>query len=87
MQEQEVIAKVREFITENFLYTQRGVVLTDDYRLLEGRVFDSMGIMEVIAFLEDEFGITIDERDIVEGNLESLKAIGAYVATRLENAA
>jgi acyl carrier protein len=85
--EQVVIAKVREFIAQNFLHAHPGVELTDDYRLLERRLLDSMAIMEVIEYIEDEFGIVVDERDIVEANLETLRAIGAYVGARVEAAA
>lgn len=79
MTESEVIERVRGFISENFLYTQPDRVLGEDERLLGSRVLDSMGVMEVIAFIQEAFGVRIAEGDIRESNLGSLRAIARYV--------
>jgi len=74
-----VLEKVRAFITENFLYMRPDFRLTDEDRLLERRILDSMAVMELITFLKDEFGVSVPERDIREANLGSLKEIARYV--------
>jgi len=81
--EAQVSAKVREFITREFLYMRPGVVLNDDDSLMKKGVLDSMGVLEVMQFLSDEFGVTPGDDEITEANLGSLAAIGRFVRARL----
>ncbi len=67
---------------ENFLYTRPDLRLGDDDRLLERGIIDSMGVMELVAFLQERFAITVDEREITEEHFGSIAAITAYVARK-----
>ena len=78
--EHQIRDRVRSFIEENFLYMRPDFVLGDDDRLLERGVVDSMGIVEMLTFIEDEFGVHTEDNEISEANLGSLTAIGRFVA-------
>jgi acyl carrier protein len=79
----DILEKVRAFLQENFLYLRPDDFhLADDDRLLERGVIDSMGVAEVIAFLEEEFHLTILEDEISEANLGTLRSIAAFVALK-----
>jgi acyl carrier protein len=78
-----IISRVRGFVQENFLYMMPDFVLADDDRLLEKGVVDSMGIAELISFIEAEFGVIAAEDEISEANFGSLDAIAQFVAGRL----
>jgi acyl carrier protein len=82
-----VIERTRAYITENFLYMRRDFRLDDNDSLLGSGIIDSMGVMEVIAFIETEFGVEVDDEDVTEENLGSIRAIGRYVVGRAEAAA
>lgn len=70
--------KVRGYITDNFLL---GAVdnIEDSTPLMESGVLDSTAAMELVAFLEECFGITIEEDEIVPENLNSIDSICAFV--------
>ena len=81
--EQAILAKVRDFLLENFLYQRPpDFRLHEDDRLLERGVIDSMGVVEMITFIEETFGIKVSEDEISEANLGSLSAITQYVITK-----
>ena len=82
IQETEIREKVRQFIRENFLYMRPDFVLGDDDRLLERGVVDSMGIVEMLTFLEDEFGVKTGDDEISEANLGTLRSIARFVAEK-----
>lgn len=82
-----IISRVRGFVEENFLYMMPDFVLADDDRLLEKGVVDSMGIAELISFIEAEFGVVAAEDEISEANFGSLRAIAQFVAGRQSVAA
>jgi acyl carrier protein len=83
----EVIERTRSYITENFLYMRRDFRLDDNDSLLGSGIIDSMGVMEVILFLETEFGVEVGDEDVTEENLGSIRAISRYVTARAEAAA
>ena len=81
-QEQEVISLVRAYVQENFLYMLPDFVLADDDRLLERGVVDSMGVVEMIAYIEEQFGIEAAEEEISEANFGSLTSIARFVVEK-----
>lgn len=85
--ETQIRGRVRQFLEENFLYMRPDFVLGDDDRLLERGIIDSMGVAEMVTFIEDEFGIKTSDEDISEANLGSLRAIGRFVAQKRANIA
>lgn len=77
-----ITSRVRGFVQENFLYMMPDFELADEDRLLEKGVVDSMGIAELISFIEGEFGVVAAESEISEANFGSLQAIARFVAAR-----
>jgi acyl carrier protein len=73
--------KVRQFIKDNF-YAASASDLTDDASLLDLGIVDSTGILEVVAFLEDEFGIAVDDAEMLPENLDSIQNIVAFVGRK-----
>jgi acyl carrier protein len=80
--EEHILANVRAFIEQEFLYMRPGVVLGDDDSLLRTGVLDSMGVLEVMQFLDDTFGVSPADDEITESNLGSLRAISRFVQAR-----
>lgn len=70
---------IREFIVESFLFGSPSAQLGDDASLLESQIIDSTGVMELVVFLEQEFGITVDDSDLVPENLDSVDRICSYL--------
>ena len=85
MDQPTVLARTRIYVQETFLYMRPGFVLGDDDRLLEKGVIDSMGVLELIGFLQTEFSLTIQDGDVTEENLGSLANIARYVVSRRGN--
>jgi acyl carrier protein len=73
-------AKIREFIEDNFLFREDVAAIGDAESLLDAGLIDSTGILELVAFLEQEFAIAVADQDIVPENLDSIERIDAYVA-------
>jgi acyl carrier protein len=73
---------VRDFLTETFLFG-RDEALPEDVALL-GNVIDSTGVLELVNFLQDRFGIIVDDDEVVPANLGSVKTVVAYVTRKLQ---
>ena len=82
----EITEKVRAFVTTNF-YVPDPASLTNEASLLDQGIIDSTGVLEVISFLEETFGISVDDRDIVPENLDSIERIANFVGRKKTAAA
>jgi len=80
------IETVREFIVENFLFGDAGSLNEDTSFLAEG-IVDSTGILELVFFLEETFGISVEDDELVPENMDSLHNIAAYIERRLTKTA
>jgi acyl carrier protein len=74
--------EVRTFITENFILD--GQDLAGDASLTLHGVLDSMGVLELIMFLEERFSVKVPDEDTLPENLDSVDRIVRYVEHRLE---
>jgi acyl carrier protein len=73
--------RMRQFITETF-YVSDPAELADDTSLITSGFVDSTGMLEVIGFLETEYGIKVEDREMIPENLETIERITAFVTRK-----
>lgn len=71
--------KIRQFIFENFLFGESSNGLKDDDSFLDQGIIDSTGILELVAFLEEHFGINIEDEELVPENLDSVNNLVVFI--------
>lgn len=76
--------ELRAFIVENFLFGDDSTPLGDGQSLIDSDMVDSTGILELVSFLEERFGIALADADIVPANLDSIDRIAAFVERKRE---
>jgi acyl carrier protein len=82
MQTTDIEREVRDFVVKHFL-SGHAEKLRDDGSLL-GDVVDSMGVLELVGYLQDRFKITVDDEEVVPANLDTVRSVAAFVAKKLE---
>jgi len=82
MDQATVLTRTRDYVQETFLYMRPGFALGDHDRLLEKGVIDSMGVLELIDFLQTAFRVAIRDEDVTEENFGTLADVARYVASR-----
>jgi acyl carrier protein len=73
-------AKVRGFVESRFPIKD----LPDTASLVQSRIIDSIGMLDVIAFLESDFGVDVEDDEIVPENIDSIANLVAYVERKLK---
>ena len=76
------IDTVRGFIVENFLFGD-GELLREDTSLMEEGIMDSTGILELLFFIEETFGFSVKDDELVPENMDSLQNIARFVDRKL----
>ena len=69
---------MRQFIIENFLF-EEDENLKEDTSFLENGIIDSTGILELVAFLEETYEITVEDEELIPENLDSIANVVNYL--------
>ena len=79
----EVLVKVRGFIFENFMFDGEESALKNDGSFLDQGIIDSTGVLELVDWIEDEFGFQVDDVELVPENLDSVNQLSAFIKKKL----
>lgn len=71
--------KIRGFLADNFILSEQLAQLGGDDSFLENGIIDSTGILELIFFIEEQFGIQIDASEVLPENFDSINRLVAYI--------
>ncbi len=74
--------KIRQYIFENFIFEESDNNLKDDDSLLEKGIIDSTGVLEMVNFLEETFGVEVQDEELVPENLDSINNLVSYVTKK-----
>ncbi len=77
----EVTDTIKEYLEDELL--DDGIELANDTPLLKTELIDSMGVLTLVGFIEDEYGITVGADDVSTDNFASLDSITRYVESKL----
>jgi acyl carrier protein len=77
-----VTAEIRNFIVTNFLFGQDGKSFSDEQSFLDNGIIDSTGLLELVSFVEQQYGIAVADRELVPENLDSLRNISRFVVAK-----
>ena len=85
MIEQDIISRTRTYIQGAFLQMRPGFTFRDTDPLFASGIIDSIGALELVAFLEGEFGIVVGEDEMTEENIGTLADISRFVVAKRAN--
>jgi acyl carrier protein len=80
MQTTDIEREIRGFLINTFLFG-RDEQLRDSDSLLSN-VIDSTGALELVVFLQERFGINVDDEDVIPDNFDSVKSVVRYVVKK-----
>jgi acyl carrier protein len=73
---------IRDYILQNFLFTDNGDSLRNDASFLEEGIVDSTGVLELVMFVEETFGIEVNDEEIIPENFDSVDYLAHYVRSK-----
>lgn len=84
MKAQEIIERIRAYVVQEFLYARPDVVIEPDDPLMAKGVIDSMGVVELLEFIQEEFAVAVEDDEITEENFGTLSAIAGFISAKRE---
>ena len=77
--EQQHERELRQYVIDNFLFGQGGSELKNDDSFMERGIVDSTGVLELVAFLEEQFQVKVEDEDLIPENLDSINNLLLYL--------
>lgn len=74
--------QIHGFVVENFLFGDLEPLKDDEMSLLDNGIMDSVGVMELVAFLESDIGLSIEDSELVPENLDSIQNLVGFVTRK-----
>jgi acyl carrier protein len=78
------IETLKRFITTELLANRQELNLGPDDNLLISGLIDSLGVMRLVSFIEDNFGIHVPPEDVTIENFQSISILSTYLETRTQ---
>ena len=72
-------AELRQFIAENFLLSRDESLLEDADSLTAQGILDSTGALELVAHLQERYGVTVQDEELHPDNLDSIEKIASFI--------
>ena len=77
-----IAAKIREYLSQSFLFSEDGFHYADDASFLELGIIDSFGFVELLAFVQDEFDISVTDHELVPDNFDSVAKLSSFIISK-----
>lgn len=74
--------QVRQYVIDNFIFSEDGCELPDHASFLDANIIDSTGVLELVMFVEEVFGVSVQDDEIVRDNFDSVAQLAAYVSRK-----
>jgi len=73
---------IERFILDEIMLAESGASIDPNESLIENGVLDSLGLLRLIAFVEEQFGIEVDDGDVIPDNFQSLNVMETFLANK-----
>ncbi len=83
MTESDILRRATDYIVENFMYMRKSKELGEEDSLLRTGLISSLGMMELVEWVQDTFQLTVDPAEITEQNFDTVRSIARYVAGKV----
>ncbi|PHS07370.1 MAG: acyl carrier protein [Blastopirellula sp.] len=79
-----ILTDIRDFIFSQFpIATQQNI--SDDTSLIDQGIIDSMGVLEIVTFIEEKYTIILDDDEMLGDNFHSIDALSKFVHSKLNS--
>lgn len=76
-------SQIKDYIARNLIFSSDGFNYSDNASFLEEGIVDSQGVMELLLFVEDTFGISVDDQEITPDNFDSVSRLAHFIRSKL----
>ncbi len=77
--------QIREYVGRSFLYGDSSFSYADDASFLQEGIIDSLGVMELVEFVQQTFAVKVNQQDVTAAHFDSVSKLAAFVRRKLSD--
>ena len=81
----EIKEKLKDYIARNLLFSDNGFKYDDDASFLEEGIVDSIGVLELVAFVDETYGFEVEDHEVTPDNFDSVNKLATYIRSKQNN--
>jgi acyl carrier protein len=74
--------QIRDYVAKNILFTDNGFEYSDDDSFLEQDIIDSVGVMELVLFVEETFSVAVNDHEVTPDNFDSVNKLARFIRSK-----
>jgi acyl carrier protein len=74
--------QIKNYIATNMLFSDNGFPYSDDASFLDEGIVDSVGVMELVAFVEEKFHVSVSDHDVTPENFDSINKLALFIRNK-----
>ena len=78
------VVLIRDYIAKNLLFSEIGFNYDDEASFLDEGIIDSLGVIELVTFVEKQFGVSVADQELIPDNFDSVRKLDAYIRHKLD---
>lgn len=82
----EIEVRIREFIARNLLFNENEFPCQDEASFLRAGIIDSLGVIELVTFVEREFALQVQPAEVTPENFDSVSRLAAFIRRKIGSA-
>ena len=79
----QIHTRIREYLAANVLYVDDAFQYDDDTSFISEGLIDSMGVMELVEFAQSEFGIKVEQHELLPDNFDSVNRLASFIGRKI----
>jgi acyl carrier protein len=80
----DITEKITSYVFNTLITGIPNIRISQRTSLLGSRIVDSLGILEIIEYIEREFGISVEEEEMIPENLDSIENLSRFIQHKIE---
>jgi acyl carrier protein len=83
---EQIEAKIRDFVARNILFAEDGFPYSDDASFLATGTIDSLGVLDLVTFAGQEFGLQVEPAEVTPENFDSVSRLSSFIRSKQRKA-
>lgn len=83
IQQDQIRKELRDFIIELFFTKDDADSLGDEDSFMKEGIIDSTGVLELVAFIEDQYGLAVEDNEMTPENLDTINNLVGFISGKL----
>jgi len=71
--------RIKNYVAQNLLFSTDGFPYSEDASFLQEGIIDSLGVMHLVEFVEQDFAVRVEQHEVTPENFDSVRKLAGFI--------